>query len=246
MYLIGICDDEEKELEQIEKFLAEYGEEKQEIEYRTERFRSGEALLRQVREGGYAPDLLLLDIFMSGKNGIEAAEELRRLNLEVPIVFLTTSKEHALEAFQVDAVQYLVKPLEQQRFFHAMDTAVGRVSRRKERRVAIKVSGGIRQLSPENIVYCESQKNYQLLYLTEEKCRVRMTTGKLWELLGKFRQFGRCGRSYILNMDHISLVEREKIVMDNGSVIYISRNKVSEFKKQYFSYYFDGEGESPA
>ena len=63
MYLIGICDDEEKELDRIEAFLAEYGETGQAVEYKTERFTDGEALLKRIREGNSVPDLLLLDIF---------------------------------------------------------------------------------------------------------------------------------------------------------------------------------------
>lgn len=66
-----------------------------------------------------------------------------------------------------------------------------------------------------------------------------MTAGKLWEMLEDYSQFGRCGRSYILNMNHIVSVEREEIVMDNGSTIYIPRNKAAEFKKIYFNYYFN-------
>lgn len=244
MYLIGICDDEERELNQIETLLEEYGKEKRELEYKTWRFTNGEALLRKIREGSCIPDLLLLDIFMPERTGIEVARELRQLDWELPVVFLTTSTEHALEAYGVDAVQYLVKPLKQQQFFHAMDAAMRQVFQKKERQIVLKISGGIRQIQPKDLVYCESQKNYQILYLTGEKCKVRMTTGRLWELLEGFPQFGRCGRSYILNMDHISLAEREKIVMDNGSIIYISRNKVAEFKKNYFSYYFDNRNEN--
>ena len=164
---------------------------------------------------------------------------MRRLGLGIPIVFLTTSTEFALKAYEVDAVQYLVKPLDGKRFFHAMDSAMGQIGKNKESQIVIKVAGGIRQIQPNDIVYCESQKNYQALHLIEVEYRVRMTAGKLWEMLQVYSQFGRCGRSYILNMNHIVSVEREQIVMDNGSTIYIPRNKVAEFKKDYFAYYFD-------
>lgn len=239
MYSIALCDDEERELDQIENFLASYQDRKREMEYKTERFSSAEALLQRVRENGYMPDILLLDIFMSGKNGMEAAEEVRMLGLDMPIVFLTTSTEYALKAYGVDAVQYLVKPLDGKRFFHAMDSVMERIGKRKKKQIILKVAGGIRQIQPNDIVYCESQKNYQVLYLAKGEYRVRMTTGKLWEILEEFCRFGRCGRSYILNMDHIVSVEREKIVMDNGCTIYIPRNKAAEFKKVYFAYYFD-------
>ena len=221
MYSIALCDDEERELDLIEDFLTSYQEKEQAFEYKTKRFSSAEELLRCVREEGYTPDILLLDIFMAGKTGIEAAEEVRRLGLGIPIVFLTTSTEFALKAYEVDAVQYLVKPLDGKRFFHAMDSAMGQIGKNKESQIVIKVAGGIRQIQPNDIVYCESQKNYQALHLIEVEYRVRMT------------------RSYILNMNHIVSVEREQIVMDNGSTIYIPRNKVAEFKKDYFAYYFD-------
>ena len=239
MYSIALCDDDEKELDRIENYLASYQNSKQEVEYKTERFSSAEALLWQVRENGYLPDILLLDIFMSGKDGMEAAEEIRMLGLDMPIVFLTTSTEYALKAYGVDAVQYLVKPLDDTRFFHAMDSVMGQIGKSKKNQIVIKVAGGIRQIWPGDIIYCESQKNYQVLYLTKGEYRVRMTAGKLWEILEEFCRFGRCGRSYILNMDHIVSVEREKIVMDNGCTIYIPRNKAQEFKNNYFAYYFD-------
>ncbi len=243
MYSIALCDDEGKELDQIEGFLVSYQDRKQALEYRTERFTSAEELLQRIREEGYAPDILLLDIFMSGRTGIEAAKEVRKLGLCMPIIFLTTSTEFALEAYGVDAIQYLVKPLDGERFFHAMDSAIGQIRRLEESQVMIKVAGGLRQIQLDNIVYCESQKNYQIFYMTEEEHRVRMTAVKLWELLERFPQFGRCGRSYILNMNHILSVEREEIVMDNGRTIYIPRNKAAEFKKEYFAYYFDNREE---
>lgn len=240
LYFIALCDDEEKALDQIEKFLADYQDRMQrDIVFKTERFTSAEELLKRVREEEYRPDLILLDIFMSGKNGIEAAEELRRLGCNMPLVFLTTSTEHALKAYGVDAIQYLVKPFEQELFFHAIDSALGQIHRIKESQITIKVAGGFRQLNLKEIVYCESQKNYQVFYLAMEEYRARMTAARLWEILERFYQFGRCGRSYILNMDHIVSVERGEIVMDNGATIYVPRNKAAEFKKCYFSYYFD-------
>ncbi|MCI8608009.1 MAG: response regulator transcription factor [Hungatella sp.] len=238
MYQIALCDDEEKELDRIETYLAGYQDKRQTQKYRVRRFTSGEAMVDLIREELYMPDLILLDIFMSGITGMDAAKEMRGMGCGVPIIFLTTSRDHALCAYEVDAVQYLVKPLDQDRFYHAMDSAMSRMRKEQESQIVIKVAGGVRQLSPSDILYCESQKNYQILYLAGAECRVRMTTENLWKLLADFPQFGRCGRSYILNMDHIISVDREEILMDSGRAIYIPRNKATEFKKRYFAYYF--------
>lgn len=238
MYQIALCDDEEKELDRIETYLAGYQDKRQTQKYRVRRFTSGEAMVDLIREELYMPDLILLDIFMSGITGMDAAKEMRGMGCGVPIIFLTTSRDHALCAYEVDAVQYLVKPLDQDRFYHAMDSAMSRMRKEQESQIVIKVAGGVRQLSPGDILYCESQKNYQILYLAGAECRVRMTTENLWKLLADFPQFGRCGRSYILNMDHIISVDLEEILMDSGRAIYIPRNKATEFKKRYFAYYF--------
>lgn len=241
MYLIALCDDDVKELDQIENLLMAYQKTKNSWDYRIERFESAEELLERTQEKEYIPDFLLLDIYMKGKTGIEVAKELRNRNLKSMIVFLTTSTEHALEAYEVDAVQYLVKPLEEEKFFHAMDLATMQIQKRKESQIVIKTAGsGIRQINPDDIVYCESQKNYQVMHLLEEECRIRMTVKELWGVLEHLKQFSRCGRSYILNLNHVVSVEKEEILMNNEVKIYIPRSVAAEFKKNYFSYYFNG------
>lgn len=241
MYFIGLCDDDERELDIIEDFLTAYLESKEMDEYGIDRFQSAEELLERISEKKYNPDLLLLDIFMSGKTGVEAAEELRRQQCSAFIVFLTTSKEYALEAYGVDALQYLVKPLDRERFFHAMEMVFQQMKKAEEQIVMKVAGGGIRQMKPDEIICCESQKNYQMLYLETEECRVRMTAKELWEMLEHFTQFRRCGRSYILNLNHVISVEKEEILMDNECRIFIPRNVSAEFKKVYFSYFFNNE-----
>ncbi len=239
MYEIALCDDEWAELEKIEKLLSLYQQERKEsIQYKIEKFESAEELLAQVRQENYTPDLLLLDIFMAGKTGMEAADELRKEKCDVPIVFLTASTEYALEAYELDAVQYLVKPFEKEKFFHAMDIAFDKVWR-KEEPLVIKVAGGVCQMQPDDIFYCETQKNYQILYTRTENLRVRMTAGHLYEILQRFSQFKKCGSSYILNMNHIVALHKDEVKMDNGKKVYIPSSKAAEFKKAYFAYYFD-------
>lgn len=240
MYLIALCDDEETGLDRMEELLLQYYKTTGFPEYKTLRFRSAEALLNYLEEEQCTPlDLLLLDIFMSGKNGIEAAEAVRKLGKNIPIIFQTMSTDYALDAYEVDAIQYLVKPLDKKKFFHAMDTVFGQMQKAKESQIVLKQPGGIRRLQPDEIIYCESQKNYQILYLENEECRIRMTTKELWKILEKSSQFCRCGRSFILNMNHIVLLERETVIMDNNKKIYVPRNKTAEFRQIYFSYCFD-------
>ena len=109
MYSIALCDDETAELIKTEQMLNQYEKSRSGTEFQIERFENADELLYTVREKNYMPDLMILDIYMPDKMGIEAARELRGMGNRSRIIFLTTSKEHALEAFGVEAAQYLVQ-----------------------------------------------------------------------------------------------------------------------------------------
>ncbi len=240
MYQIALCDDMASELMQAEELLDAYGKKHPELKYQTEKFENAQKMLVSIKEKG-KPDLLLIDVFMPGETGIEAVRKLRGEGVDTPVIFLTTSREYALEAYQVDALQYLVKPLEKEKFFHAMDLAFETLRKEGREPLVFKTSGGLKQITPDQIIYCEAQRNYQILFLKEETVKIRITGGELYRILQGFSEFLRCGSSYIINLNHITAVDREEICMDNGSRIYVPRNKATEFRKMYFSFYFGRE-----
>ncbi len=107
--LIFICDDDRQEMNRIQEYL-----EKAALDLSSDikivPYFSGEALLKAV-EGGAKPDLAVFDIFMDGMNGIEAAHRLRVLLPDVFLAFLTSSRDFAVDAFEMDALHYMVKPV---------------------------------------------------------------------------------------------------------------------------------------
>ena len=239
MYQIALCDDIRSELEKIEILLEKYEEKNPLLKYKIRRFEKAQLLIDKIKEKTYLQDLLFMDIFMTEKTGLDAVKELRREVYNVPVIFLTTSTEYALEAYQVDALQYLVKPLDQDRFFHVMDIVFEIIRKIEKDFVVIKTSKGLRQIQPDQIIYCETQKNYQILHLENEQIKVRITSKELYEILGTFLQFLKCGSSYVINLNHIIIMNREEIHVDNGDKIYLPRNRVTEFKEKYFAFYFD-------
>ena len=92
MYLIAVCDDDEIELNKTGSYLSGWQEEHPELQLQIDRFTSAEELLYMLKEEAYYPDLLLLDIYMPEKSGIELARELREMGNEGKIILLTTSK----------------------------------------------------------------------------------------------------------------------------------------------------------
>lgn len=123
MLNISICDDNPKALQDTVTLLEGYAATKPDFSYQLQTYGGGEELLANY-DAGVLPDLLLLDIYMDGLSGVKTAQLLRKQGYKGQIIFLTTSTLHALAAFEVDATQYLVKPLNQPQFIQAMDKSL--------------------------------------------------------------------------------------------------------------------------
>jgi len=199
MLRIAVCDDEQSYLHDVKRLPDEYGA-AHGIELAAAAFSLPFDLLERV-ESGAGFDFYLLDVYMPGMTGIEIAGQLRRIGIEAPVVFLTTSKEHALEAFGVGAAGYLVKPFEREAFFRTLDAVTSRGGSERRRSVLLKVDGGVRSAAVRDILCCEAHRNDQCIFLTDGgNVRLRMTTGELFALLSPSGNFARCGAAYILNL----------------------------------------------
>lgn len=238
MYLIALCDDEREELHKTEQMLGEYRESRPKADFKVECFEHADALLEKIEEAAYLPDLILMDIYMPDKLGIEAARELRRMGNQCRIVFLTTSKEHALDAFEVDAAQYLVKPLDEQKLFPLLDKLLTEIEEERKRYVLLRVDGRVQRVAVDEIIYCEAQGKLQYLHFADgSQCTLRVTMARLVEMLEPYPEFMRVGVAYLVNMEHIECVGRQEIRMDTGKKIYPPRNAYQAVRDRYFAYY---------
>lgn len=238
MYLIAHCDDETAELNKIEQMLTTYREQYAVCDFQIERFQSADDLLRMVREEEYMPDLLLMDIYMRGKLGTEAARELREMGSHCRIIFLTASQEHALEAFQVDAMQYLLKPIYEKNLFPVLDRALEEIEQEKRRYLLLRIDSSIRRIALNDMIYCEAKKKQQSICLAGgEQVLLRMTMTKLYEMVSGYQEFAKVGITYIVNLEHIVRLNGQSIQMDNGDKLYLPRGSYRHLREQYFEYY---------
>ncbi len=236
MYRIALCDDESAELDKWEYMLASYRGLHTECDFSVERFLDADEMLRRISEEGYEPDLLFLDVYMKGKQGVEAARELRKIGKRCKILFITSSKEHALEAFGVDAVQYLVKPVSDQALFSVLDRFIEDMGKKKK--YILLRDRGTKRVELHDIVYCEAQKKSQCICLTDgTELHQNMTLAKVYEMLSVCREFVKVGISYIINLEHIDSLNVREAQMDNGKTIYLPRGAYRILREQYFDYY---------
>lgn len=244
MYLVALCDDEQAELEKTEKLLGVYEKKHPGVNFATNCFKDADKLLYMVGEQKYMPDVIFLDIYMPDKEsalcpvGIDVAKELRNTGYKGKIIFLTTSREHALEAFDVDAQQYIVKPVSEDRLFLLLDSMVQALDEERRKFILLKIEGKHVRVALNDIVYCESQGKRQCLYLADGTCYLlRMTLTDIWEQLLNYQEFVRIGAAYIVNLGYIDSMDTRELCMHSGMKIYLPRGTFKSLREQYFSYY---------
>lgn len=238
MYLIALCDDETAELEKTQKMLGSYEKKYPKMELQVKCFENADDLLDLVREEQYMPDLVLMDIYMPKKIGIKAAKELRDMGNTSRIIFLTMSKEYALDAFSVDAVQYLIKPISEDILFPLLDRFLKEAELERRKYVQLRMDGRLQRVALKDIVYCEAQGKMQCLHLADgTQLYVRMTMTQIYEMLFQYQEFVRVGIAYIMNLEYIDNLNSREICLNTKEKVYLPRGAYKTLKEQYFQYY---------
>lgn len=236
MLRIAVCDDEKIYIDNISNLVKKYSEKKS-VEIDVYQFERTFDLLDRIEEGELY-DAFLLDIYMPGISGMTVAEELRKRDIKVPIMFFTSSPDHAIEAYDVNAVHYLLKPLSEDRFFSAMDRVLEMITKKETEEIVLKAERMYRRILASDIVFAETEGNYQRIFMNNgEEIRVRMTSAEVYDLLGKWDKFYKCGRAYIVNLGKISKLTNKTAVMKGGSELSIPRNVMVGLKEAYFSFF---------
>ncbi len=236
MLKIAICDDEQAFRDEAERMLGRYMQEKN-LSFEADSFGTASALLDTL-DSGIIYDIYLLDIYMPGVTGMSVATELRSRGVKSPIIFLTSSTDHALEAFGVDATHYLLKPYTQEHFCAGMDKAVQSITSHKDDSIVLKVDNEYRSISLSSILYCEAADKYQRFHLdNEEKLLVRISGAELYKHLSQFESFYHCGRAHIINLDHVSRITASGAVFKNGVLLTLPHTVLSGLRSAFFDYF---------
>ena len=236
MIKIAICDDEKIFRDEAERMLIQYMEDAG-VPFKADIFGISSELVDEIEKGNIY-DVYLLDIYMPGITGMSIATELRNHGVKSPVIFLTTSTDHALEAFGVDATHYLLKPYTKDQFYVGMDKATGSIASHKNDSIILKVDNEYRSIAVSKIYYCEAEDKYQRFYLENgEKLLVRISGTELYGQLSEFDSFYRCGRAHIINLNHISKVTQKGAMFKNGIQLSLPRAVLSGLRTAFFDYF---------
>lgn len=238
---VAICDDDILELENIKKVLLEFINSKQsEYEITLDTFSSGHNLFDFINHVS-SFDLLVLDILMPEMTGIEVASKIREKNSDCKIIFLTSSPEFAVNSYKVNAFYYLLKPFQKQELLSLLDKALISIQEEQSKSVVIKGKTGLMRIPLHTIEYIESVKhalNFHLRGGEAASCYAKMEEFR--EYLLADRRFVRCHQSFIVNMSMIAQITSKYFVMQDKTLIPISRTLYPQVKQSYISYFFHG------
>lgn len=232
---LAIIDDEKIFRASLKSFLQCWAKEKS-LSIFMDEFESAETFLFEY-EDSRDYDILMLDIEMTGMNGIELAKKLRKEDNKVQIIFITGYPDFIEQGYDVSALHYLLKPVNEAKLFEVLDRALKNI-KKGGNRVIFTVDGGEKVVALDAILYAESYSHNMHIVTTDGAFDVRMTISSLAEVLGS--KFIITHRSYIVNLSHIVFLSKSDMTLDSGEKIPISRN---EFKKVHSCFVKYNKGE---
>ncbi len=230
-FCIAVCDDVQAELEEIQKRTEEICSEEH-IYYEISGFQSAERMLAEIQKGK-SFDLLLIDVMMPGLDGMELAGKLRDLEEQALIVFISCNREMAMKGYEVNAVRYLAKPIDQERLREAVKTCYRKSQSGKE--LFLPVTGSMRKVSPKDIYYIEIAGRKSHIQMQEEAWDTSLSLTELGKLLPE-KEFVRCHQSFLVNCSHVEKFRTSSMELSNGQIVPISKHRIKEVRQVFFDY----------
>ena len=232
LFKIAICDDDPVDQALVTGLLREWSETSgRPVSLQT--FASAEQFLfHYAEEKDY--QILVLDIEMGKMNGVELAKKLRQENAGLQLLFVTGFPDFIAEGYEVDAVHYLMKPLEKEKFFRAMNKAAERSSE-AEPVLLLEEGGEVSRIALKEIFYVEVFSHSCVLHTKEGTVEYRTAIGRLSEELGE--GFVRVHRSYLVNLERIRRITKTDVILENGEAVPLARRKYNEVNLAFITYY---------
>lgn len=231
MIRIAIVEDEITYADQLEEFLHQYEKEKAEA-FEITRFSDGDGIVHHYKA---KYDIILMDIQMKFMDGMSAAEEIRKADTEVIIIFITNMRQYAIRGYAVDALDYVVKPISYFAFAERLNKAVERIKRRARHHVLLNIRGGVIRLSAEDIYYVESQ-GHTLIYHTANGDYE--STGTMKQVEADLEPYGFCrgNKGYLINLAHVDSMQ-DGCAIVRGEKLLLSRARKSVFMEALTNYW---------
>ena len=219
MIRIAIAEDDLQCFAQIERYIGDFGRETGRT-FRITHYDNGEDLVERYRPEF---DLILMDVDMPFMDGMTAAGHIRGMDPEVVIIFVTNLAQYAIQGYSVNALDYILKPVNYFSFSQRLNRALQYVRRRETDCVTVPVKGGVVKLEVDSIFYIE-RLGRQLMFHTRAGIHASTATLQQMEEALEGRSFARCNKGYLVNLEHVDGIQ-DGCAMVRGDKLLISRGR---------------------
>lgn len=230
---IAVCDDLPEERVGLAQIIRSYCQSCQ-INAKLHLFSSGEEFLSTFRPGQF--HIAFLDIYMSGLSGMDTARKIREQDSECALIFATTSHDHGIESFEVQASDYLVKPFQPQDVDDALEWCLEHMPE-EYRCLSICSKWEQIEVPLRSIHYIEIRGHQAYIHSDKEVVVTRRGMDEL-EAEIACADFLRCHRSYLVNMNHVHGLAGNTFCMDSGDVVPIGSTSSAWAREQFIGWTF--------
>lgn len=232
---VAVVDDNKTDQNELTGYLTKYCNENQ-FHCQIYTYQNGPDFLASLGRESF--DLIFLDIYMNGENGIQIAEKIRLHNPDVLIIFSTTSRSHAVEGFRVRAFDYLVKPYTYDRFEETMNHCSQALTKHAHY-IEVKEGRFYTKVLLDDIIYVDYYNHYIQIHTRSRMIRSYMPFSEFAPMLTCYPQFLTCYRNCLVNMDKIEIQDGKEFIMVTGERVPISRGMKNEVRQAYADYVFN-------
>jgi DNA-binding LytR/AlgR family response regulator len=232
MIKIAIVEDDLTYARQLKEYLQKYASEYSE-QFEISEYLDGDAIV----EGYHSQfDIILMDVEMRFMNGMTAAEEIRKTDNEVVIIFITNMPQYAIRGYAVQAFDYILKPVSYFAFSQRLVRAISRMKKREQKSLIIPIKGGGVRIDVSSVYYIESQ-GHDIIYHTSSGEYVSSGTMKELETTLTPHHFFRGSKWYLINLQQVDGFENSTATLKNGKKIPLSRSRKKEFMEALAKYW---------
>lgn len=223
MIRIAVVEDEEIYVTMLQKYIEQFGQETKET-FEVFCFHEAESFLQEYRPEYH---IILMDIAMPGMNGLEAARKLRQIDKSVILIFVTNMARYAGKGYEVDAMDFIVKPVNYYDFKIKLKKAIDIMQLNQGTKLEVAVANGVHYIHTERLMYIEVMNHSLIYHMIDGELQTRGSLNKV-ELQLTGHGFARCNSCYLVNLKYVIYVHNYQVRVGKDEL------KISKPKRKAF------------
>lgn len=233
---IAICDDTPEDIVLLTEALYAY-----DPAFDISAYTDGETLIDEIQNSKLLADILFLDIYLPGMDGVMVSRSIRTARNDIKIIFVSSSQDHYPESYEVFAFNYILKPFQREKLYGVMDRALEEIRKEHLHKIQISYKSKVYNVDCRDIRYIESQDKLILFHMAD--AGILQCYGKLDDIAKELPQqsFIRCHKSFTVNASHIKEMG-ENYFRIGQTIIGISKRHLKTAKDQYYMHLFSQMG----